>query len=442
MICEWSDGCPSRATSRVGGIPCCPACGARARAELAPVVAPLRATAATALARAAAESPAEEVRALEQAEREFGGPRGDRARRLPSAPEVRVRPPEPPAAPALPRLATVSVCPRRPPPAAPAAGWQSRPQNQKRPMDLRKDADDHPGLCRVAGCERHRETRGVCKSCWVCLKARPEEIRALILLPPTRTLFVRKPRIIALRPDAGAHPDLCRVDGCTRPVRTRGVCAGCHWLLIRRDATDKAIMLPCKPKDWRGPPRLTLRATVTPQSEWVDGRCVVAGCRHRSGLYGFCEDHRKRFKARGELHLGRPLDPRISLASRVLAVVVASPGITPQEIAAALGSNLATTKDAIHGLRLRKLVAPATMAHHSPHRGRVYPASAAPIDPPVVAIGSTAISRGGVCYRVLQLSPGGRAQVQQIQEDGTYTPLTRLKWINLSSLRIKSQSQG
>lgn len=46
-----------------------------------------------------------------------------------------------------------------------------------------------------------------------------------------------------LRPDADAHPELCRVDGCERVVECRGVCATCY-ICIRYARLEGILLAP------------------------------------------------------------------------------------------------------------------------------------------------------------------------------------------------------
>lgn len=49
--------------------------------------------------------------------------------------------------------------------------------------------------------------------------------------------------LLFLRPDADAHPELCRVDGCTGKVKNRGGC-GTHLTALTRGSDPTAILLP------------------------------------------------------------------------------------------------------------------------------------------------------------------------------------------------------
>ena len=75
----------------------------------------------------------------------------------------------------------------------------------------------------------------------------PLKIATIAHVPLPRVLPPQnQPQPFHLRPDADTHPDLCRRDGCDRPLKSRGLCGSCHTIARTRDILED-VALPFRP---------------------------------------------------------------------------------------------------------------------------------------------------------------------------------------------------
>lgn len=81
--------------------------------------------------------------------------------------------------------------------------------------------------------------------CLDCIATARRRIASVIVtdLPPETPEMSPTFLPLILRPDADAHPELCRIDGCTKPIQARGLCMSDYSRVGNRGAWD-AFALP------------------------------------------------------------------------------------------------------------------------------------------------------------------------------------------------------
>jgi hypothetical protein len=184
ILCEECDR-GVKATTAYGGIPCCSLCFARLKRECNAIseVAKLRTVAARNIA-AASSTPASQAEAKAIAAAEEKRLRTGKLIFFAVLPPIEaVATPEP--------VPYVSPDPEpTPEPVAPPEPT-SPPRRNVAAFRLRPDADAHPELCRIDGCDRKPETRGLCSTDMVN-SMRHGKLNAFGLPPVPRS--IRKPR--------------------------------------------------------------------------------------------------------------------------------------------------------------------------------------------------------------------------------------------------------
>jgi len=417
-LCDGRDGCPNKPTTSYGGIRCCSACRSELARECARESARLKAEAersiAAALEQSRAEAAANELREQSQRDARFG--LSTAAAIVHPAPVATPRPPRPAPPPRPDKTAAIlaelnagatvaevaeklsagrrNVAKIRDEAGIPAITAPRVPHSNRRDMRLRPDADAYPELCRADGCDREVRTRGVCGSCWGCLRSRPEELQNLIMLPPDPRFVAGESVMSQIEAAAIASPGIhldqvaSELGLITRSAR-KAVAAlrRCRRLRAAQcEARDPEYFRLFPAKD--APTTHTRRRTANAPMVAVDkppGICRIEGCKNTSAVRDLCTRCARTAQARGIMdQVGAPVaiygQHDGSKASRVMAFVRDHPGCTLSEIAGGLTLSPPEVGYSVRDLRASGRIKPGTYKG-SPDWGRIFPDHSHPETP-------------------------------------------------------------